>query len=75
MRLTDRVYRSNDRQYYCRRNDGTTGLILGAIAGGILDNAIAPGDSRTLGTVVGAGGARMATLSDATIRAVDKLER
>ena len=26
---TDRVYRGHDGRYYCRRSDGTTGLILG----------------------------------------------
>lgn len=52
----DRVYRGNDGRYYCRRNDGTTGLILGAIAGGVLGNIIAPGGSQTLGTLLGAGG-------------------
>ena len=31
----DRAYRANDGRYYCRRIDGKTGLILGAIAGGI----------------------------------------
>jgi Glycine zipper 2TM domain len=56
MRHNDRVYRGNDGRYYCRRSDGTTGLILGAIAGGALGNIIAPGDSRTLGTLLGAGG-------------------
>jgi Glycine zipper 2TM domain len=56
MDRNDRVYRGNDGRYYCRRNDGTTGLILGAIAGGVLGNVIAPGDSKTLGTVLGAGG-------------------
>jgi Glycine zipper 2TM domain len=56
LQRNDRVYRSNDGRYYCRRKDGTTGLILGAIAGGILGNIIAPGDSQTLGTLLGAGG-------------------
>lgn len=49
----DRVYRGNDNRYYCRRSDGTTGLIIGAIGGGVLGNAIAPGDSRTVGTLAG----------------------
>ena len=56
LQRNDRVYRGTDGRYYCRRNDGTTGLILGAIAGGILGNIIAPGDSQTLGTLLGAGG-------------------
>ena len=48
----DRVYRGHDGRYYCRRSDGTTGLVIGAIGGGILGSAIG-GD--TLGTVLGAG--------------------
>ena len=51
----ERVYRGRDGRYYCRRSDGTTGLIVGGIAGGILGNIIAPGDSKTLGTILGAG--------------------
>lgn len=42
----DRIYRGQDGRYYCRRNDGTTGLVVGAIAGGILGNLIAPADQR-----------------------------
>jgi uncharacterized protein YcfJ len=56
MNRNDRVYRGKDGRYYCRRNDGTTGLIIGAIAGGVLGNVIASGDSKTLGTILGAGG-------------------
>jgi len=60
-RLTraDRIYRGNDGRYYCRRSDGTTGLIIGAVAGGVLGNAIDNGRSSTLGTILGAvaGGA------------------
>lgn len=51
----DRVYRGDDGRYYCRRSDGTTGLLIGAVTGGMLGNVIAPGDSKTLGTIVGAG--------------------
>ncbi|MFN3620102.1 glycine zipper 2TM domain-containing protein [Sphingorhabdus sp.] len=55
----DRIYRGQNGQYYCRRSDGTTGLIVGAVAGGVLGNVIAPGNSETLGTILGAvaGGA------------------
>ena len=57
-RLTrgDRIYRGNDGRYYCRRSDGTTGLIIGAVAGGLLGNALDNGRSSTLGTLIGAGG-------------------
>lgn len=50
----DRIYRGQNNQYYCRRPDGTTGLIIGGIAGGVLGNIIAPGGSNTLGTIIGA---------------------
>ena len=58
MAQDDRVYRGRDNRYYCRRSDGTTGLVVGAAVGGVAGNLIAPGDSKTLGTVLGAiGGA------------------
>jgi hypothetical protein len=55
-RLTrnDRIYRGRDGRYYCRHSDGTTGLIVGGVAGGVLGNIIAPGGSETLGTLIGA---------------------
>jgi len=56
----ERIYRGQDGRYYCRRSDGTTGLIVGAIAGGVLGNMIAPGGSETLGTVLGAGAGAIA---------------
>ena len=52
---SDRVYRGSDNRYYCRRDDGTTGLIVGGISGGVLGHIIAPGGSKTLGTILGAG--------------------
>lgn len=60
-RLTrhDRIYRGRDGRYYCRRSDGTTGLIVGAAVGGLIGNALDDGRSSLLGTLVGAaaGGA------------------
>jgi|SRR5579859_3119545 len=56
MSRDERVYRGSDGRYYCRRPDGTAGLIVGGIAGGVLGNAIAPGGSKTLGTLLGAAG-------------------
>jgi hypothetical protein len=61
----DRIYRGRDGRYYCRRSDGTTGLIVGGVAGGVLGNIIAPGGSKTLGTVLGAiGGAAIGGAAD-----------
>jgi hypothetical protein len=51
----DRIYRGSDNRYYCQRDDGTTGLIIGGVAGGVLGNIITPGGSKTLGTIIGAG--------------------
>jgi hypothetical protein len=51
----DRLYRGSDNRYYCRRDDGTTGLIVGGIGGAVLGHIIAPGGSKTLGTIIGAG--------------------
>ncbi|RYY23769.1 MAG: glycine zipper 2TM domain-containing protein [Sphingomonadales bacterium] len=55
----DRVYRGQDGKYYCKRSDGTTGLIVGAAAGGLFGNVISGGRSKTIGTLLGAvaGGA------------------
>ena len=66
LRNGDRIYRDRDGRYYCKRSDGTTGTIVGALAGGVLGNVIAPGGSKTLGTLLGAGGGALAG------RAIDK---
>lgn len=50
----DEIYRGRDGRYYCKRDDGTAGLVIGGIAGGVLGNAIAPGGSKTVGTILGA---------------------
>lgn len=52
----DRVWRGNDGRYHCRRNDGTTGLIVGAALGGVLGNSVAGRGDRTLGTILGVAG-------------------
>jgi hypothetical protein len=50
----DRVYRGSDGRYYCRRSDGTTGTVVGAIGGGVLGAILGGGGA--LGTILGAGG-------------------
>ncbi len=58
MSYNDRVWRGNDGRYYCKRKNGTTGLIIGAAAGALLGRELDGGRSRTLGTILGgAGGA------------------
>jgi hypothetical protein len=49
----DRVYRGRDGRYYCRRSDGTTGLVVGGAIGGTLGAVIAPGGSEILGALIG----------------------
>ena len=52
----DRIYRGGNGRYYCRRSDGTTGLIVGGLAGGALGGLVANGRSNLLGVLIGAGG-------------------
>lgn len=56
----DRIYRGQNGQFYCRRSDGTTGLIIGGVAGGVLGNLIAPGGSKTIGTLLGGAAGALA---------------
>ncbi len=49
-----RIYRGYDNRYYCRRSDGTTGLIVGGVIGGVLGDRIDQGNSSILGAVLGA---------------------
>ncbi len=56
----ERVYAGNDGRYYCKRSDGTTGLIVGGAAGGILGNVIDGGRSRTVGTLLGGAAGALA---------------
>lgn len=54
VRRGDRVWRGNDGRYYCKRDNGTTGLIIGAAGGALLGREIDGGRDRTVGTVLGA---------------------
>jgi len=49
----DQVYRGSDGRYYCRRTDGTTGLIVGGATGAVLGNVIDGGRHRAAGTLIG----------------------
>lgn len=52
-----RVWQGDDGRYYCRRSNGTTGMVIGAAGGALLGREIAGrfGD-RTLGAILGAAG-------------------
>jgi outer membrane lipoprotein SlyB len=49
----DEVYRGSDGRYYCRRSDGTTGLVIGAGVGALIGRGIDGGRNRAGGTIVG----------------------
>lgn len=53
-------YRESYQQGYRCRNDGTTGTIVGAIAGGLIGNGVAGRGDRALGTVLGGGAGALA---------------
>lgn len=51
-----RVWRGDDNRYYCRKSNGTTGLVIGAAGGALLGREIAGSGDRTLGAILGAAG-------------------
>ncbi len=52
----DRVWRGRDGRYYCKRNNGTTGLVIGAVGGALVGRTIDTRGDRTVGTLLGAAG-------------------
>ena len=48
------VWRGEDGRRYCRRSNGTTGLIIGGAGGALLGRAIDGGGNRSVGTILGA---------------------
>lgn len=51
-----RVWRGEDGRAYCRKKDGTTGLLIGGAVGVLAGNEIAGRGDKTLGTILGAAG-------------------
>ena len=49
-----RYWRGDDGRYYCKRSNGTTGLIVGAAAGALAGRAIDTRGERATGTILGA---------------------
>ena len=49
-----REWKGNDGRWRCRKPDGTTGLIVGGVAGALLGRTIDARGDRTLGTLGGA---------------------
>ena len=51
-----RTWRGRDGRMYCRKRDGTTGLIVGGAVGALLGREIDKYGDRSLGTILGAAG-------------------
>ncbi|WP_309622476.1 glycine zipper 2TM domain-containing protein [Novosphingobium sp.] len=49
-----RYWRGDDGRYYCKRGDGTIGLLAGAALGALLGRAVDTRGERVTGTVLGA---------------------
>lgn len=47
-------WRGRDGRTYCRRSDGTTGLIVGGVGGALVGRAIDTRGDRAVGTIAGA---------------------
>jgi len=62
-RYTDngiRYWRGNNGRYYCRKPNGTTGLLIGGVAGALIGRSIDTRGDRAVGTVLGAAAGALA---------------
>ena len=55
-----RTWRGEDGRIYCRRPNGTTGLLVGGGAGALAGRAIAGRGDRTVGAIVGGAAGALA---------------
>lgn len=53
IRRSSRMWRGDDGRYYCERDNGTTGLVIGAGVGALAGHEIAGNGDRTLGAILG----------------------
>ncbi|MCW5646972.1 MAG: glycine zipper 2TM domain-containing protein [Sphingopyxis sp.] len=51
-----RIWRDRDGRYRCRKDNGTTGLLIGGAVGGLAGHEIAGRGDKTLGAILGAAG-------------------
>ncbi|EQB17770.1 hypothetical protein L284_06855 [Novosphingobium lindaniclasticum LE124] len=51
-----RYWRGNDGRYRCKKSNGTTGLLIGGVAGALAGRAIDTRGDRATGTLLGAAG-------------------
>ena len=55
-----REWRGRDGRRYCRKPDGTTGLVVGGVAGALVGRTIDTRGDRTVGTLLGAAAGAVA---------------
>lgn len=51
-----RYWRGSNGRYYCKKRNGTTGLLVGGAAGALIGRAVDGGRNNTTGTILGAAG-------------------
>lgn len=51
-----RYWQGGDGRYYCRRANGTTGLLIGGVAGALIGRSIDSRGDHAVGTILGAAG-------------------
>jgi outer membrane lipoprotein SlyB len=51
-----RYWQGNDGRTYCKKPNGTTGLLIGGVAGALVGRSIDTRGDRTAGTLLGAAG-------------------
>lgn len=59
-RYSYREWRGRDGRRYCRKPDGTTGLVIGGVAGALVGRSIDTRGDRTVGTLLGAAAGAVA---------------
>ena len=64
LRHDSRVWRGNDGRYYCKKENGTTGLLIGGAVGGLAGHELLK--DKTMGAILGAAGGALLG------RAIDK---
>lgn len=64
LRRDSRVWRGNDGRYYCKKENGTTGLLIGGAVGGLAGHELLK--DKTMGAILGAAGGALLG------RAIDK---
>jgi len=55
-----REWQGRDGRRYCRQSDGTTGLVVGGVAGALVGRSIDTRGDRTVGTLLGAAAGAVA---------------